>query len=190
MTIFAVLDVETTGLSPQKNFVLEIAWRLVDKHLQPLLPTRTYLVELGDDWGEAVAQIQASEFLLTMHTESDLFADLHLADRPTLPMADIIERFEADVRQVDPDGVHMVRLCGLSVSFDREFLRANGWHKQFAESGDGFRFHHRILDLSSVIQLFEAADAEVPYVDNDNPHRALEDVNYTLALAQRMRDVI
>lgn len=188
MTIFAFLDCETTGLKPAECHVLEVAWVLTDKHFRQLSEPKTFLVELGLDWDDAVAQVSASESLTAMHTESDLWADLHLSESMTL-MQNIKTAFIDDVDKVRAEGASGgVRLAGYSVSFDREFLRNNGWAEEFSDDGSGFRFHHRILDLSSVIQMFEAAGRSVPFIGNDNPHRALDDALNSWKRAKAIRD--
>jgi hypothetical protein len=53
-----------------------------------------------------------------------------------------------------------------------------------------FQMHHRIMDISSNIQMWDAADRDVPYVVNENAHRALDDAMHAMKVAQTMRDEI
>jgi oligoribonuclease (3'-5' exoribonuclease) len=185
MTIFAFLDVETTGLDPVDNYVLEVAWQFTDSRFNPIGENRSYIVDHGLEEPNVAAQIRGSEFITKMHSESGLLKDLANQDVLKLRMDDILDAFAVSALEVGAAN-DQVRLAGYSVSFDREFLRENGWRDLFESKFFGFQMHHRILDLSSVIQLFEAADREVPSTWNNNPHRALDDALDALEKAQLM----
>ncbi len=189
MTIFAFLDVETTGLEPENNYVLEVAWQLTNMHFEPLSRPKSAIVdqETTEDWTEVFRQIDASPFLTNMHTESGLLEELRNGPGVPRPMGEILDTFVRDAINVGAT-TDQVRLAGYSVSFDREFLKANGWWDLFEAKTLGFQMHHRILDLSSNIQLYQAAGRQVPSTYNSNPHRALDDALDALDLAQLMKE--
>ena len=187
MTIFAFTDVETTGLDPQGNFILEVAWRLTDYRFEPLSEPKTFIVEHGLRWPEVAQQIRDSEFLTNMHQTSGLLGDLSNPEVEKTWMEDIVDAFVLDALNVGA-ATDMVRFAGYSVSFDREFLRAHWWKNLIETKDYGFQMHHRIMDLSSVIQMWQAADLQEPSTWNDNPHRALDDALDSLAKAQAFRD--
>lgn len=191
MTAFAFLDCETTGLSPRDNHILEVAWVFTDYQFNVLSRSpQSYIVDHGEDEAEVAQQIKDSPFITNMHSESGLLRELADPEALKLPMEKILDTFIQDVKFLGLQD-DQVRLAGYSVSFDREFLRHNGWGSVFNEdSSADFHMHHRILDLSSVIQLYAAAgrDVPVPAVQNANPHRALDDALDALHVAQGMRD--
>jgi len=185
VTIFAFLDVETTGLDPVDNYVLEVAWQFTDDRFNPIGEGQSWIVDHGLREPTVAAQIRDSAFITNMHSESGLLLDLANPSVPKLRMDDILDAFVDSALDVGAAN-DQVRLAGYSVSFDREFLRENGWRDLFESKALGFQMHHRILDLSSVIQMFEAADREVPSTYNENPHRALDDALDALEKAQLM----
>lgn len=190
MTTFAFLDVETTGLSPVDNYILEVAWVMTDEHLNvlPRAP-KSFIVDHGEDEAEVADQIKNSPFILNMHSKSGLLADLANPEVKKLRMEDILNEFVLGVVALGRTN-DQVRFAGYSVSFDREFLRANGWGEILNEdSKSPFHMHHRILDLSSVRQMYDAARVDQPEISpNENPHRALDDALDALSFAQAVRN--
>lgn len=193
MITFAFTDVETTGLSRFKNYILEVAWVITDEQFNVLSrPARSFIVDHGSEEWLVAEQIKNSPFILNMHSESGLLADLADPETVKVPMEDIQNAFVQDLislGRIDSQ----VRFAGFSVSFDREFLRENGWSYIIDEDTDSpFHMHHRILDLSTNKQMYDAAGVPVPQpaVANENPHRALDDAFEALGVAQAVRDNI
>ena len=191
MTIFCFLDTETTGLSGKKNFVLEVAWQLTDEKFNPVSTPRTFLVDHPNRWEEVFSQIHGNPFIQNMHTENGLIADLTRTDPPSdfATMGDIMHTFAVDVLS-NGGASQDVRLAGYSIHFDRMMLKKNGWKELWKTKDLGFQMHHRLLDLSSVLQMYQAAGRPAPSTFNETPHRALPDALDALVLAQLMRDDI
>ena len=189
MTTFAFLDVETTGLSPKDNYILEIAWAITDKHFNLLRTPKTFIVEHSEDEAEVAQQIKDSAFIRNMHSKSGLLAELADPETKKLLMEDILNEFVLDLIALGRIN-DQVRFAGYSVSFDREFLRANGWGEIINEDSESpFHMHHRILDLSTPKQIYEAAEVGLPQTPpNENPHRAIDDALDALLVAQAFRD--
>jgi oligoribonuclease (3'-5' exoribonuclease) len=187
--MFAFLDVETTGLSPSANYVLEVAWVLTDNKFNQISEPRTYLVDHIHN-PDVLRQIQKSSFLMNMHMTSGLYQDLEAAEaEDVFSMEMILDAFIADALEHGAPEDY-VRLAGYSVDFDRNMLKAHGWYELFETGEYPFQMHHRIMDISSNIQMWEAADRQVPYVVNENAHRALDDALHAMKVAQAMRDEI
>ena len=73
MTLFAFLDIETTGLSPDDDHILEIAWLLTDSKLEALTPLRSHISEHSQgEWQYIWSQLQSNEPVRHMHQESGL----------------------------------------------------------------------------------------------------------------------
>lgn len=186
MTIFSFIDTETTGLSPEEDFILEVAWVLTDEKFNQISEPKTFLINQEDE-AAASARVEANPFVLSMHRTSGLWADM--AVKPGVSLEYTMNEYVKDVDSVR-SSEDVVRFAGYSVSFDKEFLRANGWRRLMETKELSFQLHHRNMDISSNIQLFEAADLEVPYVENENAHRALDDAMHAMKVAQAMRAVI
>ncbi len=184
---FAFLDVETTGLDRVSNYILEVAWVFTDAYFQQVSEPKSFLVkqELDGDTARSFEQIDESEFLTDMHTTSGLYQDLKTPEVEKVPMSFIRDTFARDaIEQGAP--ATPIRFAGYSVSFDREFLRANGWYELIETKSFGFQMHHRILDISSLIQFFDGAGIDVPYIVNENAHRALDDSLHAMKTVQAM----
>jgi len=184
--MYAFLDIETTGLVPNENYVLEVAWVLTDYRFEPISEPKTFLVFQPNP--ELVfSQIDNSDFLTNMHKTSGLYDAL--STDLSLPMYQILDEFIQDA--VDHGAqTEDVKLAGYSISFDRDFLKAHGWYDLFESKVLPFQMHHRIMDISSNIQMWDAADRAVPHVVNQNAHRALDDAVHAMLTAQAMRDMI
>jgi oligoribonuclease (3'-5' exoribonuclease) len=183
---YAIIDCETTGLDPEGNHVIEVAWLFVDAYFQQISDPLSFIVSLSDDdYQEAIQQIEESEFLTDMHSTSRLLQDLLAPDVETTPMSEIVEAFVADAKMYGA-GLIPFKFAGYSVSFDREFLRFNGWRDLIESDVYGFQMHHRIMDISSVIQFFNGVNIPVPYIENENAHRALDDVIHSMRTLQAM----
>lgn len=182
---FAFLDIETTGLDRDLNYILEIGWVFTDAYFQQISEPKSFLVDHDGSWGSVIRQIEESEFLTNMHTESGLYQDILDERVEKTAMVDILSAFVDDA--VD-NGAPTIpfRFAGYSVSFDREFLRSNGWHSLIETDALGFQMHHRILDISSLLQFFDGIGLQVPYIDNANAHRAINDSIHAMKTVQSM----
>ena len=86
----------------------------------------------------------------------------------------------------DYDGTkHSVHLAGLSISFDRDFLKKDpSWALFFDNDTLGVSLHHRLLDLSSLKMFLTARGVPWDKATNTGAHRAANDVRETLAQAR------
>ena len=190
MTIFAFLDIETTGLSPDDDHILEIAWLLTDSKLEPLTPLRYHISEHSqEEWKDIWCQLQSNEPVRHMHQESGLLNAIR--SHKAWPLSASALQFRADVegawrRLGDYDGTkHSVHLAGLSISFDRDFLKKDpSWALFFDNDTLGVSLHHRLLDLSSLKMFLTARGVPWDKATNTGAHRAANDVRETLAQAR------
>lgn len=183
---FAFLDIETTGLDRDENYILEVAWVFTDAHFQQVSEPKSFIVDHGpDEIDNAVAQIIESDFLMNMHGTSGLYQDILNGRGEWRSMFEIMSEFADDATAQGAPTVP-IRFAGYSVSFDREFLRSNGWWPLIEAKTLGFQMHHRILDISSLIQFFEASGRQVPFIENPNAHRALDDSIHAMRTVQEM----
>jgi oligoribonuclease len=153
------IDLEMTGLDPEKDSVLQIATVVTDSELGivaegPVIEIRHSLEELErmDPW---CVQHHAASGLARRCAESRF--TVGEAEALTLEF----------VRRYCPEG--RAPLCGNSVHQDRRFLarympRLNAY------------FHYRIIDVSSVKELVQRWYPREPGVAKRKTHLALEDI--------------
>lgn len=163
------LDVETTGLDPNKDLLLEVAWRVthLDGSDQKEWP------ELGRVLvphapGEVDRHLCQTTF--EMHTKSGLLNELE--GRP------VVRSLDADLcRDLEPYARnHILHPAGRNVgSFDVQFLRRNLPCMSALLSHKHFDF----TALRLVGDLLGAPWVEVPFVGTK--HRAMDDVNHDVA---------
>lgn len=187
MTIFAIIDLETTGLDPEHDHVLEVAWKITNDRFQGLTRTRSFIVD-HDDWSAVFEAIKANEVVRNMHEESGLWASLHT--QRSYKLSDLVLRFRDDVMSategLDPHffPLHLLNRSGW---FDRGFLMKTPFAEFFDNDMHGFRFHHQVLDLSSVGLMYASAELSWDREESTKPHRAFYDVEMAQrhALSQR-----
>lgn len=182
---YCFLDTETTGLDPDKDKILEIAWTFTDKHFNIIGVPRTFIVEHeASEWIEVWETLRENDYVYNMHEKSGLLASLEDGQYKSTYLDDIYEELKNDI-EFAKAGLNDVHLAGFSVHFDKAFLIANDFGALFDTDSSERYFHHRMLDLSSFKLLCESSDIEVPKVDNLNPHRALSDVAETVTFARK-----
>lgn len=169
-------DLEATGLSPQKNRILE--WALVfarDTRLgdMSVIEHHSGVIHAGQDAFE-----EADEFVQNMHTKNGLW--LECADSlDTIGGTDqaLVALCQEHTGLEKPKGLV---LAGGSVHFDLSFARVH--LPKFAAL-----LSHRVLDVST-LKAAERSWGE-PFQDiKSDKHRALDDALASLAEAKAIRE--
>lgn len=195
--LYAFLDIETTGLDPDRDVILEISWFITDPQLNQITPDRTFLTAPREFTSYAMQrELIENDFVYEMHEKSGLLGDL--VDRSSRQMSSSVQahtQFARDVNEVIQPG-DSLHLAGMSVHFDKSFLQDEpGWDLIFRPDQDdvegrSLKFHHRMLDLTATKLLFEIAGRDLPEVENVNAHRAINDCHeahdMALALAREL----
>ena len=173
--IYVFLDIETTGLDPKRDSILEIGWVMTNDRFETLNTFSAAAVY------SPMYEAQMGDYVKKMHEDSGLLADIR-NNGYTSPLEPYAAReFERNIsRHVNPDT--NIFLAGFSVHFDKAFLSLESNWAGFFESKEDepglVHFNHRLLDLSA-INLLACRVAGIPESrykgENDNPHRALND---------------
>ena len=171
----AWIDIETSGLNPARDTILEVACQVTDTDLNPL--GSLYHAVIGD-WPERIRAIRrgAHPTVQAMHDTSGLW-DEHATS--TLHTLDVEEGLLAHIKQHAPEPCQ-ARIGGNSVHFDLGFLR-----EQMPDVAD--HLHYRIVDVTS---LATVADwwTGCGLRPKAKQHRAADDLAETLAEARWLRD--
>lgn len=140
-------DLETFGLDPERDPIIEIGFLLTDLELKPIDKFTTLIWEEGVYDTAYKNLLKDAEnggdgkFVLDMHNKSGLWdAARSLGGSIALAATEVHEWLdEHDINGKDP-------LCGSSVGFDRGMLGT-----QFPDIEQ--RFHYRNIDISSLKEL-------------------------------------
>lgn len=174
LDLIAWLDLETTGLDPERDEIVEVGIVLTTTRLQEVA-ARSWLVYPSilplDGWDQVAR---------AMHTENGLLHELR-----TEVAAEVGGVEEAACAWLAQQGVTPeTPLAGYSIDFDRRFLR-----RHMPRLNE--RFSRRLIDISGVRQLVQWWNPAEVYPRPLKPaHRSLADCRAAIAEASHyMREV-
>jgi oligoribonuclease len=162
-------DVETSGLDPERDILLEVAMIVTDDEL---IERARYQVVTLEALGRSIADYHPA--VQEMHTKNGLWV---LSQEQGVPLTVAAEAVLAFVRDwTEPKGA---QLAGSTVSFDRAFLRRR---MPAVEA----HFHYRNLDITAfneVARRFwpKLHEGRPQPSERGKPHRAMDDVEASLA---------
>ncbi len=157
------LDLETTGLDPQNNSILEISVAL-SKLDDPFKVRHAYHAVFG-----LPPQVKFQPGALALHEKSGLLAECQRSTTTLRHAWAVLDKLI-----VQQDRSNMPTLAGASVHFDHEFLKmADGWFP--SELQLTRRLSHRHYDVSAV-KLF-CRSLGMPVIPKGEAHRAVADVD-------------
>lgn len=168
------IDLEMTGLEPERHRIIEIATVVTDQQLRvlgegPVLAVRQAQSEL----------LAMDEWCTTTHTQSGLVkrvqesgCDEAAAEQQTLDF----------LQTLVPAGVSP--MCGNSIGQDRRFLR------RYMPRLEAY-FHYRNLDVSTLKELAKRwLPAAAEAVAKESRHLALDDVYDSIAELKTYRELL
>ncbi len=170
------LDLETTGLDPQKDFILEVAYYGSDDKLRPLHPAERIVNHVSQPVDGMWARLAENNYVTKMHTTSGLIEDLDRLGNFPLSM---VENEIVNYLESHTNGEAWM-LAGASVHFDLALIRV---HMPRLAS----YLSHRVYDTSTLKTFFESLGVEHGVI-NEGQHRAFNDVAEVLEIARRYRD--
>src|SRR6478752_4635122 len=160
------MDLEMTGLDPERHVIVEIATLVTDDDLQIVGEGPDLVVHQGP---EAMAEMD--DFVRNMHTTSGLLPQIEAS---TVSLEDAGAQTLAFIREHVPDA-RSVPLCGNSIGTDRRFRS-----KYLPEIEE--YLHYRSVDVSTIKELarrwYPGALSALPR--KATAHRALDDIRESI----------
>jgi oligoribonuclease len=168
------MDLEMTGLEPERHVIVEIATLVTDDNLEILAEGPDLVIGATP---EELAQMD--DVVQKMHGESGL---RDLIEASTLSVAEAGQQTLDFIRQYAKEPGR-VPLCGNSIGVDRRFL-----HRYLPEIDD--YLHYRSVDVSTIKELSRRWH---PSLYGKAPkklgsHRALDDIRESVAELAYYRD--
>lgn len=168
------MDLEMTGLDPDRHVIVEIATLITDDDLAVVAEGPDLVIHQPE---EALAEM--SPTVVEMHTRSGLLEAIRAS---TVTLAEAGERTLAFLRRHIPEP-RSVPLCGNSIGTDRRFLAR---HLPAIEE----HLHYRSVDVSTLKELVKRWN---PALLDGAPrkaetHRALDDIRESVAELAYYRD--
>ena len=165
------IDLEMTGLDPEKETIIEIATVVTDKHLNVLAKGPNLVIHQ-----EKVVMDAMDEWCTQHHGESGLTARVLSSD---ISMAEAEAETIAFLEQYLPAGASPI--CGNSVGQDRRFLY------QYMPKLEAF-FHYRYIDVSTIKELARRWKPEaLEGFTKKGAHLALDDILESIGELQHYR---
>lgn len=165
--MLAWMDLEMTGLDPDRHVIVEIATLLTDDNLE--------LIAEGPDlvvYQPPEAMAEMDDFVRKMHTKSGLLPQIEAS---TISLEDAAAQTMAFLREHIQEP-RTVPLCGNSIGTDRRFLA-----KHTSEIEEFL--HYRSVDVSTIKELTRRwyPDVLTNAPDKALGHRALDDIRESVA---------
>lgn len=171
--MLAWIDLEMTGLDPQRHVIVEVASLITDDELNIVAEGPSLVVHQPP---EALAAMD--DVVRDMHVRSGLLPEVESSTVDTAAAAEATLAFLSE----HIGAPRTVPLCGNSIGTDRRFLAA------YMPEVENY-LHYRSVDVSSVRELLErwnpaAAAGRPPKGEN---HRALADIRESVAELRHYR---
>lgn len=169
------IDLEMTGLDPDRHTIVEMAVLITDSDLNVIDEGLDLVIHQGPEALEAM-----DDFVRNMHTKSGLLPQIEAS---SISLADAGEQAIAYVLSHVPAGT--APLCGNSIGMDRRFLAR---HLPDLDN----TMHYRSIDVSSFKELcrrwYPAIYKARP--GKNEVHRALDDIRESIAELRYYRETM
>ena len=170
------MDLEMTGLEPERHVIVEIATLLTDDHLNVVAEGPDLVIHASE---EQLAQM--GSYVTEMHTKSGLLPQI-IASTITVEDA---QRATLDFLKSENVEPGTVPLCGNSIGTDRRFLQ------EYMPELESY-LHYRNVDVSTIKELARRwyPSAVAGASEKDSAHRALDDIRESINELVHYRDTL
>lgn len=171
------MDLEMTGLDPERHVIVEIATLVTDDDLNIIAEGPDLVIHQPD---EALAEMD--DFVTNMHITSGL---LDLIKSSTVSHHDAMQQTLDFIKLHSPEPMK-IPLCGNSIRTDRAFLT-----KYMPEIENWL--HYRCVDVSTVKELVKRWNPGLEHArpkSEGTTHRAMDDIRDSVAELKFYRDKV
>jgi oligoribonuclease len=161
------MDLEMTGLEPDKHVIVEIATLITDDQLQIIAEGPDLVIHASE-----AELAHMGEFVTAMHTKSGLLPEIVAS---TLTLSEAQSQTLAFIKEHVTEA-RTIPLCGNSIGTDRRFLQ------EYMPELEAY-LHYRNVDVSTIKELAKRWFPEVlaQAEDKETTHRALDDIKASIA---------
>ena len=172
--MIAWVDVETTGLDPRTDHLLEVALVVTDDNLEEIEHVNVICQPVGG-WNVQ----DFDPVIQEMHSLNGLFSDVRVHGMRRYEAEQELMTFMSKYNELS-----FVPIAGSTIGFDRSVLRE---HMPAFERS----FSYRSIDVSSLTELARRWAPEVyeSRPQGNKAHRALPDVRESIAILKHYRSV-
>jgi oligoribonuclease len=170
------MDLEMTGLEPERHVIVEIATLITDDELNVIAEGPDLVVQASP---EQLAEM--GDFVTAMHAKSGLLPQITTS---TVTLGEA-ETKTLEFLKTYIDEPRSVPLCGNSIGTDRRFLQ------EYMPTLEAF-LHYRNVDVSTLKELARRwyPDVVAALPDKATTHRALDDVRESISELAYYRSTI
>lgn len=171
------MDLEMTGLDPERHVIVEIATLVTDDDLNIIAEGPDLVIYQPD---EALAEMD--DFVTNMHITSGL---LDLIKTSTVTHEDAMQQTLDFIKLHSPEPMK-IPLCGNSIRTDRAFL-----NKYMPDIENWL--HYRCVDVSTVKELVKRWNPGLEHArpkSEGTTHRAMDDIRDSVAELKFYRDKV
>ena len=173
--VLAWMDLEMTGLDPQRHVIVEIATIITDDELSITAEGPDLVIHQSEDLLNDMEEV-----VVAMHTRSGLLDAIRAS---TISADDACAQTMAFLRAQVPEG--QIPLCGNSIGTDRRFLI------KWMPTVDDY-LHYRCVDVSTIKELARRwyPDAYKNAPRKAGGHRALDDIRESIEELKYLRQSV
>ena len=161
------MDLEMTGLEPDKHVIVEIATLITDDQLQVIAEGPDLVIHASE-----AELAHMGDFVTAMHTKSGLLPQITTS---TISVAEAQAQTLAFIKEHVKDA-RSVPLCGNSIGTDRRFLQ------EYMPELEAY-LHYRNVDVSTIKELAKRwyPDVLTQATEKETTHRAMDDIKESIA---------